>query len=229
MMLLSAAAAGSLAGLAHVLLGPDHISAVLPLAVAKPKRSITIGAWWGVGHGLGVVVLGALALVLGAWFDVELASHGAEALVGFLLVGLGLWALRRSRQVVLHSHEHGHLDGGHTHPHLHVGDKTVSTAQHATEGRHDGHAHSALGFGVVHGLAGAGHLLAAAPAMAFGPAASAVYLVFYLGTGIVTMSAVALGAGRLIRKPSWVPRGMAAAGATSVVVGSVWIATFALG
>jgi len=225
---ITASVAGLVAGVLHVLLGPDHLAAVLPFAVSKPRASARIGLFWGVGHGLGVVVLGGALLLFRGAFDIEAVSASAETLVGFLLVGLGAWAIWRSRLFVVHAHGHAHAphesaDEAHVHPHIHVGDETVDDPRHAILGKHGQHHHSTLGFGFVHGVAGMGHFVAASPIAAMGLGAGAVYLVSYLLGGMAAMTAFALGAGSLIRRPAWIPRSIALTGAVSILIGGYWI------
>lgn len=163
---ISAALAGIAAGMVHVLSGPDHLAAVLPFSVSAPKRALRTGMVWGLGHGLGVVLLGALFMATRASIDVDVVSHAAEVLVGFLLAGVGVWAVYRSRKIVVHTHEHDHLDKEHAHPHVHIADRTVDKAGHAQQGHHRRHTHSTLGLGFIHGIAGLGHLVAAGPMLA---------------------------------------------------------------
>lgn len=224
---LAAAFAGLVAGIVHVFSGPDHLAAVLPFTVDRPSRALRVGLFWGVGHGLGVLVLGLLFLVARAYFDVDFVSQAAELVVGFLLVGLGIWAIRKSRGIVVHTHEHEHGDEDHAHPHVHVADPTVGEASHPVEGKHDRHAHSTLGFGFVHGLAGVGHLVGAGPLIALSGAAAGAYLGSYLAGGVIAMTGFAAIAGKLVRRPSWIPRGLVTAGALSIAVGLFWVASFA--
>lgn len=103
----------------------------------------------------------------------------------------------------------------HVHVHVHVG---------AGHDRHQ-HPHSILGFGLIHGLAGAGHLLGVLPSLAMGQQAALAYLGAFLGGGLAAMSAFAFLAGRVVRHEAWVPRALGLAGATSMVIGAVWIVT----
>ena len=239
---------GLVAGVLHVVSGPDHMAAVLPYAVDAPKRSTTLGILWGLGHGLGVVGLGALFVVLRFFVapdsvenTIQWISQGSELLVGVLLVALGLWALRRSRWVVVHHHTHDHppkpvvsaddvnTQGGghaHAHPHVHFNDPTVGKPRHTTDGRHLTHHHSTLGFGFIHGLAGVGHLLAASPMLVLGTAMSGLYLASYLLGGMAAMTGVAYFAGALVRKPAWIPSALRLAGAGSVAIGLFWVTSF---
>ena len=223
--MITASVAGLLAGVLHVLLGPDHLAAVLPFAVSRPAASARIGLFWGVGHGLGVVVLGGALLLFRGAFDLEAVSASAETLVGFLLVGLGVWAIWRSRLFVVHAHGHAHeeADDAHVHLHIHVGDETVDDPRHAILGKHGQHHHSTLGLGFVHGVAGMGHFVAASPIAAMGLSLGAAYLASYLLGGMAAMTAFALGAGSLVRRPAWIPRSVALTGGLSILVGGYWI------
>ncbi len=236
---------GLLAGIVHVVSGPDHMAAVLPFAVDAPRRAVRLGIVWGVGHGLGVVVLGVAVLTLRTVVDIEWISSGSELLVGLLLIALGGWALRRSRVVVVHHHRHEHprsrpdapaaegqvtdpiRGGSHAHPHVHFNDPTVDAPNHASEGRHRFHHHSTLGFGFIHGLAGAGHLVVASPMLALGWVAAPLYLLSYLIGGMGAMTGFAFCAGALVRKPAWIPTALTAAGWGAVAVGVFWVTTFA--
>lgn len=207
------------AGAVHVLGGPDHLAAVLPLAVQDRARAARTGAAWGLGHGAGVVLLGGLGQLLRGRLDLAGLSGGAEVAVGALLVVMGLLTLRRSRLLVVHSHPHA---AGPAHPHVHLADPSVGTGDHAHAGAHAGHRHSAFGFGLLHGVAGGSHLLGALPALALPPREAALYLGAYLAAAVGVMAAFALGAGRLV--PAARVRGAtAASGALAVVVGVVWV------
>jgi hypothetical protein len=100
---LVAALAGTLAGLVHVLSGPDHLAAVAPLA-----RSWRAGALWGLGHSAGVIVVGLIALLLRGWLPIASLSSWSERMVGVVLIGIGLWGLHRAFRSRIHTHTHDH-------------------------------------------------------------------------------------------------------------------------
>ncbi len=226
--LISASLAGLVAGLVHVFSGPDHLAAILPFAIEQPRKAVRIGLFWGLGHGLGVVGLGALFWAARAYFEVDTVSQAAELLVGVLLVGLGLWAIRRSRKFVVHTHPHDHDEGEHAHPHVHVDDPTVGCALHARIGAHQKHQHSSFGIGFVHGLAGVGHLVGAGPLVALSGAAAGGYLASYLLGGIAAMVGFATLASTVSKKPTWIPRSLLASGVMSVGLGIFWVLSFAV-
>ena len=111
------AVTGALAGLFHVLSGPDHLAAVAPMAVAERQRGWIAGWTWGIGHASGVVVVAVMAILLrDALPPVDVISTWSERLVGGALIGVGLWALRRSARVGTAVHGHDAV----AHAHLHV-------------------------------------------------------------------------------------------------------------
>jgi ABC-type nickel/cobalt efflux system permease component RcnA len=55
-----------------------------------------------------VLFVGAAGVVLRAFVDVEALSRWAEFVIGFVLIGVGIWAISQMRHVVLHKHPHRH-------------------------------------------------------------------------------------------------------------------------
>src|SRR3954464_16026444 len=150
---------GLVAGLVHVWSGPDHLAAIAPLAVRRPKETWVPGAKWGAGHSAGVAIVGVLSLLLRDLIPTDLISNWGERLVGLMLVAIGLWALRKAFRV--HAHEHEHDGDRHLHLHTHV-----PRQGHDRQEAHAHHTHAALGIGVLHGLAGSSHFLAVLPLLA---------------------------------------------------------------
>ncbi|MEK7782185.1 MAG: nickel transporter, partial [Verrucomicrobiota bacterium] len=140
-----AAVTGLTAGAVHVWAGPDHLTAVAPLAVRRPKHAWLPGARWGLGHSAGVALVGLLSLWLKDLIPVDLVSVWSERIVGVLLLGIGFWALRAALKHNLHAHEHEH--DGERHLHIHTHSHGHAPAQ---ESRHR-HTHAAFGIGTLHG------------------------------------------------------------------------------
>ena len=223
---------GLLAGVAHVLTGPDHLMGVAPLAVEEAAegtragevrriRPWLVGASWGIGHGVGVAILGVLGQTLLSAAQVNVASGWSERLVGVLLIGLGLNALRRGRSFVIHEHKHFHDDSEHVHLHLHARDH--KGVKHAGG---EQHRHAALGIGLVHGLAGAGHFWAVLPSLAMSPAEAATYISAYVLVSIVLMAAVGATLGRVTSSlgTRWMPRFFQSVGLLTFGIGVWWLA-----
>ena len=109
---------GFIARMAHVATGPDHLAAVTPLAIDSRKKSWIIGLLWGVGHTLGMLLIGLLFILFKELLPIESISKYSEMVIGFLLIGIGSWAL--IRMYLRHSHgykPHGHF---HTRPFLYA-------------------------------------------------------------------------------------------------------------
>ena len=204
---------GALAGLVHVLSGPDHLAAVAPLAIADRHRGWFAGCTWGIGHTAGVVSVAALAVLLRDVLPpIDVISSWSERLVGAALIAVGIWALRAALRIRTSPHVHGHV----AHAHL-----------HATAGppaaRRLGHAHASFLMGVLHGIAGSSHFLGVLPALALPTrAASLAYIAAFGAGSIVAMTGfgAALGAAP---GPRTHRACMLAAAALAFGVGSAWI------
>ena len=138
---------GALLGLRHAT-DPDHIAAMTTLVASgreRVKRSAAeLGAWWGVGHGITLVVFG-IPILLAERYLPERVQQGAETAVAVLIVFLALRLLVRWRHGYFDLHPHPHPERDHQH--------AVRTPT------------GALGIGLVHGMggsAGVGVLLLAA-------------------------------------------------------------------
>jgi high-affinity nickel permease len=136
-----------LLGLRHAT-DPDHIAAMTTL-IASGREKVTrsaagLGAWWGVGHGITLVVFG-IPILLAERYLPERVQQSAETAVAVLIVFLAVRLLVRWRHGYFDLHAHPHPDRDHRHQ--------VRTPA------------GALGVGLVHGMggsAGVGVLLLAA-------------------------------------------------------------------
>jgi high-affinity nickel permease len=153
--LLVALGIAALLGLRHAS-DPDHLVAVTSLVAAEEgdaRGAARLGAWWGAGHALALIVLGvpliALKSELPGWVE-----SGAERAIGVVIVALAgrvilKWA-RGDFRASAHAHDHDYADrhsrrrhlrreGAQSHRHVHV--------------RSNG---QAAMIGLMHGLAGTG-------------------------------------------------------------------------
>ena len=191
-------------------------------------KPAVVGATWGLGHGLGVALLGVLGQTLLSMAQVEVASVWAERLVGLVLIVLGVVAIRRGRTIQLHEHTHEHDGEAHTHLHMHEhegrhgSDQTDASKGHGVEGHRHGQA--AFGIGVVHGLAGAGHFWAVLPSLAMQPAEAAIYIGGYLGASVAAMVLFGWILGLTAERIGvrWVPNFIAGVGALTIAIGVWW-------
>jgi len=218
--MLFVAISGTLAGFVHVLSGPDHLTAVAPLAASDGRRGWITGWTWGVGHSAGVLVVAAAAVLLRAWLPpIEIVSAWSERLVGAVLIGVGLWALHRGRALGSGRHVHGHDE----HEHLHV-------MRGPAWLRRLGHAHASLYVGVLHGFAGSSHFLGVLPALAFPSASASMAYVsgFVVGTlGAMTVFAAGIGyASVSLGAQRWPQRMlMQVSSVAALSVGAYWLLT----
>ena len=175
---------GLIAGLIHVWSGPDHLAAIAPLAARRPERAWIPGARWGFGHSAGVAVIGLLSLWLRDLLPVAWLSTWGERLVGVMLLGIGIWGLRKAFKNKVHAHEHEHDGDRHVHVHVH----THKVAHEKSAAHH--HTHAAFGIGTLHGLAGSSHFLGVLPALAFPTKIEAVAYLAAFGLGTVMAMAM---------------------------------------
>lgn len=214
---------GALAGIFHVLSGPDHLAAVAPLATADGRRGWIAGWTWGVGHASGVVVVAALAIQLRDVLPpVDVISGWSERIVGAALVAIGLWALRRSARIDHGPHAHGEV--AHDHVHVQAGPGWMQRL---------GHAHASFYMGILHGVAGTSHFLGVLPALALPTRAAGLAYIGAFGVGTVAamtaFAAVLASAGRRLRPGSAGHRRMMrAAAALALSVGAWWLVVGAI-
>ena len=211
---------GLAAGAVHVVGGADHLVAMAPFSLNRPLAACRSALAWGAGHSAGVIVLALMAIGLKDLAHVEAMSSWAEFLVGVALLIVGALAVRTAFGLELHSHHHHHHDhdhASHQHLHLHVHVRGQSN--------HRRHAHAASGLGLLHGLAGASHLLAVIPALALPAHAAAGYLIAYLVGSIGAMFSVVAAVSLLTQRSGarLLPFLVGGTGALSIVTGAIWL------
>jgi ABC-type nickel/cobalt efflux system permease component RcnA len=223
-----AALTGLLAGFIHVFSGPDHLTAIAPLALRRGKRAWMPGVRWGIGHSAGRAVVGLLSLWLRSRLPVDLLSSWGDRIVGVMLFGIGLWALRHALRGNVHAHEHEHEPQGEPHVHLHVhehGHEPKKKTPHQ-------HTHAAFAIGALHGLAGSSHVLGILPMLALPTAAQAVtYLAAFAVGTIAAMAGFSYGFGwlavRYAKQSILIYRGiMATCSAAAMTVGGLWLSGY---
>jgi hypothetical protein len=198
-----------LLGLRHAT-DPDHLAAVTTLVASGRKRATgaaaRLGAWWGAGHALTLVVFG-IPILLADRFLPDVLQRGTETAVAALIVFLAVRLIVRWRHGAFAS-DVTH-DGGHRHP--------VRSPV------------GAFGIGLVHGMGGSAGvcvlLLAAIPS----PELALVGLFVLAFFTAVSMTVVTTGFGAVLSvRPVAGSLGAAAPvlGGVSVAFG-VWYAAAA--
>src|SRR5262249_20097716 len=130
--LVTSSSLGSLLGMRHAL-EPDHLAAVSTLVTGERSsyKAALLGACWGIGHTLSLVVVGAVLVVLRAEMPERVATL-FEFFVAIMLVGLGIRAIvraaRQGKAGPVHTHHHrGLVHAHHTGAaHIHIGAWTLA-------------------------------------------------------------------------------------------------------
>src|SRR3954465_3900536 len=173
--LMTSSGLGSLLGMRHAL-EPDHLATVSTLVTGERNsyKAALLGACWGLGHTVALIVVGTVLVVLRAEMPVRVAD-AFEFCVALMLIGLGLRAIylaaRQGPAGPAHVHHHGGtVHAPHGAPaHIHIGAWTL--------------ARRPLIVGAVHGLAGSGALTALVVTTLPSTAARITYMaVFGLGS-----------------------------------------------
>lgn len=200
-------ALGLLAGVQHAL-DADHLAAVAALVARERNlgRALRHGVAWGIGHAAALAAFGGAVLLLGVAIS-EATAHSLEALVGVILVVLGVDLLRRLVRERMHSHAHLHVCGArHHHAHSDAGESGPhESARHEHAGGHL--PLRAVGVGMVHGLAGSAALVMIALEGVGPPKWGFAYILVFgmgsiLGMGLLSVAIalpLRLSAGRLRR------------------------------
>jgi ABC-type nickel/cobalt efflux system permease component RcnA len=223
---------GILMSSVHVVTGPDHLAAVTPLAIENRKKAWHIGFFWGLGHVLGMLLIGLLYLAFREIIDVEKISGFSEYLVGFVLIGIGIWAIIKS---IRHFHTH------HVHPHYHakpVPQVHIHGHDHQDEFNHV-HTHQKAGkqnsvmallIGTLHGFAGISHFLLILPTLALPSTRDSVlYLTGFAAGTIISMVVYALVLGIISQRTADFPKSRIfrnlriGAGLIAIGVGIWWL------
>lgn len=159
--LLAVLTVGLVFGLKHAT-EVDHVVAISTI-VSRHKnvfRSALVGALWGAGHTVSLLVVGVVVLSLRIAIP-EHVSGWLEFGVAIMIIALGVSALWRAVRTnsEVHVHQHSHDGLSHTHVHFHEHEnKHIPSSQTAHS-----HAVSRIGWkpvliGMMQGLAGSGAL-----------------------------------------------------------------------
>ncbi len=207
---------GLLVGLRHAF-EPDHLTAVATLSTEARdlKRGALVGAVWGVGHTISLVVVGIALIAIGGVLPERLAASFELAVAGMLVV-LGVRAftraLRQGTTGDVMAHAHGGLH--HEHPaevaHIHLGSVALAWRP--------------LAVGLLHGLAGSGALTALVFAQLPGTVERIAYIACFGVGSVVGMAVASAVAGASLGAVSRRSRRSLTlvAGVFSIVLGVIW-------
>ena len=163
----------------HVVSGADHLIAMPPASINNPQKALKNSFSWGLGHSSGVLLLAFLAIFIKDITPLSKLSNIAEFLVGISLLIVGVFAIKNSFQLSMHSHSHKHENGiTHHHFHFHIKEPKKTNK----------HSHALTGLGLLHGIAGGSHFLAVLPALALPLTSACFYLISYLIGSLISMN-----------------------------------------
>jgi high-affinity nickel-transport protein len=146
MSLLSVLALGLFLGMRHAT-DADHVVAMTTLVARQrdTRAAMLLGALWGAGHGLTLLVVGGAIILLGVAVPPRLGL-ALELGVGLMLIALGALNLRTTARQLRHAHAlHEHSAREHS-AHEHSAGASRAPAR----------GFRSFVIGVVHGLAGSG-------------------------------------------------------------------------
>lgn len=181
--IVAAGVGGTFAGSLHAVTGPDHLAALLPLCIGRRWWSASrTGAYWGLGHGIGAALVGALAFSIRGALNINLFSTYMEALVGLSIIIIGVNGVQEAREWDTEPSGDTSAESGGARA------DALSMAQPQQEEDAKSVA-STLATGILHGCSGSGHLLGVMPALAMPSwACATAYLVAFGGGTMVAMS-----------------------------------------
>jgi high-affinity nickel permease len=197
--LVAVAALGFFLGMRHAT-DADHVIAVTTIVARQrsTRSAALIGAAWGVGHTLTILVVGG-GIILFSWVIPPRVGLSMEFSVGLMLIILGLmnltgvlqWMSDRASDEAAHSHPHSHGDYVHSHQHGHHPERHPHRPDQTPVAWLDRHLDGSglyqlvrpLVVGIVHGLAGSAAVALLVLTTIRNPQWSIVYLlIFGLGT-----------------------------------------------
>lgn len=191
--------AALIASILHVIMGPDHLAAVIPFAIESKRSAWKIGLFWGIGHLLGMVLIGVLFLIFREIIPVEEISNYSEQLVGLVLIFIGVWSFYKLfSQEKTHKHLHVHNEYSpliHKHEHNHS-QESSHHHEHPKDLKQSNFASLSIGF--LHGLAGIAHFLLFIPVASFKNQIDSVLYIIGFSLGIIiAMTAFAFVIGKI--------------------------------
>ena len=208
---------GLIAGFIHVVSGADHLIAMAPSSITRPKQALRNSYSWSLGHSSGVVILAILGIFIKDIASINKFSHFAEFLVGISLLIVGVYAIKSYFNLRIHYHSHEH-NNGISHQHMHIHGKNFKRYNNH-------HSHALTGLGLLHGFAGGSHLLAILPALALPIPNALAYLSAYLIGSFISMNlfTVFISFTTLNAGQKFIKRLIAFAGGLSFCMGLFWV------
>ena len=184
---------GFIASIQHVVTGPDHMAAVTPLAIDTRKKSWLVGLGWGLGHTIGMLLIGGLFILFKEILPINSIAKYSDQIIGILLIVIGTWSVLRTylryrsgNKATIHVHNHSHNTLEHSHVHIHE-DNATHEHKHQQQKLVKNKSLAAFSIGIVHGCSGFNHLLALLPTLALPTTIQSIWYVIAFTLGTVTV------------------------------------------
>ncbi len=223
--------AGLIASMLHVIMGPDHVAAILPFVIESKRKAWKIGLFWAIGHIFGMLLIGLLFILFKELIPVEQISLYSEQLVGLVLVFIGIWAfvkifksdqhhkhlhVHSENQPIIHKHSHEHSHNP-SHNHIHPPQEKQGYL-------------ASFWIGVLHGLAGVAHFILFLPVLGFENNFTAgIYIAGFILGILLSMTVFSLIVGKITgfarnEHNQNLYRGIRLAGGVfAIIIGIYWI------
>lgn len=178
---------GMTAAIVHVLMGPDHLAAVTPLVFDTQRRHWKIGLLWGIGHVIGMLLIGVLFYFFKDFIPIETISNYSEQFVGVILIGLGIWSFYRVKnRKAKHKHPHFHdKENAGSMVHIHKHNHNSLKHEHSHKKQIEQNNLTAIGVGVIHGFAGIAHFVLLLPVLGFASKFESLQYIIGFALGIM--------------------------------------------
>jgi len=239
---------GVVAGVCHTLLGPDHISSIVTLSACQGVEAFWFGVRWAGGHLAGMAILGIVLTIAHSRLDssiLERYEHGADYLVGIMLIAFGMYFLFNSQEYFDAESKlkctscscHNHFDGEWPSEHQPLvpsgkENPARSDSRWSLPGL-DVRKNGSVLVGLVQGVACPGGLVGMAFLKQYTELEMICFFLVFFAVTILVMGSAAMLYGvitqKLISSATFALKVYHASCTSSIVLGSVWIILAATG
>jgi len=213
------------------------MAAVTPLAIDTRKKSWLVGLGWGLGHTVGMLIIGGVFLLFKEILPINSIAKYSDQIIGILLIVIGSWSVLRTyrryrpgNKVTTHAHSHSHNSLEHTHIHSHDVN-AIQDHKHHQKLLVKNKSFAAFSIGVVHGCSGFNHLLALLPTLALPTMRQSIWYVIAFALGTVTVMitfAFIMGLiahrSEIRNQDKFLKIFTYTGGAAAIVIGIIWLA-----
>ncbi len=155
LILNSAIISGLILGFSHVFAGPDHLAAITPLAIENRLKAWLIGLFWGIGHTIGLLFLGAIFIFLKETVSLNIISEYGSKVIGIVIIFIGIWSIYKIKF-------NNKSEGNHI-LNVKTNKQNIITS---------------FFIGIIHGISGVAHIMALSISLGFSETKESIYYAF---------------------------------------------------